>query len=155
MTSTAKHTLAEIINDVWDAICSNRNINTYQLRHLNSIRLCRTPALGGHLYQCNSCSKYHKRYNSCRNRNCPTCQHTQRQRWVDARTNELLPIKYFHLVFTIPEVLNEMCLSYPRQLYRILFHTSWQTIEAFGWNPKWLGAKQHHPCHPPASRFLH
>ena len=105
-------------------------------------------ALSGHLYQCSQCGYLHKRYNSCRNRHCPTCQNTQEEKWVLARQASLIDIRYYHLVFTIPAELNQFCLVYPRQMYSILFQSAWQTLDSFGWNPKYLGHKWVPPCLP-------
>ena len=135
-----KHTVAEIIDSVWSEVINGR-YNSYQIRQLNAIRSCRTLAMGGELYVCNTCGKHHKRYYSCRNRNCPTCQRTQASQWMDQRKAELLPVKYFHCVFTVPDILNEWFLAYPREMYKILFDASWYTIDTLGWDHKYLGAQ--------------
>ncbi|MBK8505978.1 MAG: transposase zinc-binding domain-containing protein [Saprospiraceae bacterium] len=75
----SKHKVADIINQQWSQIQSDTHFNSYQIRILDAIRKCRTPALGGYLYQCSHCGHVHKRYNSCRNRHCPTCQNTQKK----------------------------------------------------------------------------
>lgn len=131
--------LARIIDARWRDL--QENCNTYQLRMLNALRSCRTPALGGHIYQCNHCKQMHYRYNSCRNRHCPQCQNTQKEQWIAARHKQLIHTNYFHLVFTIPHELKPLCLAYPRVLYAILFRSAWKTINDFGWNPKYIGAQ--------------
>ena len=131
--------IAKIIDGQWHRL--QKQCNSYQLRHLDAIRRCRTASLGGHLYVCDHCGKQHKRYNSCRNRHCAQCQHTQKEVWVQARMQQILPTQYFHVVFTIPHSLNELCLIYPRQLYAMLFKASWQTLNTFGWDSKHLGAQ--------------
>lgn len=73
---------------------------------------CRTAALGAHKVACMECGQVQLAYNSCRNRNCPNCQARQRQQWVQARAGELLPVSYFHLVFTLPDALNPLCLHF-------------------------------------------
>lgn len=110
-------------------------------RVLRAIALCRTAALGGHVDGCERCGHQRISYNSCRNRHCPKCQGTNRERWISARENDLLPVTYFHLVFTLPEALNTLCLHYPRQLYNILFEASKETVAQFGNDPKHLGAQ--------------
>lgn len=120
-----------------DEICQN----SWKSRALHAIRKCRTAELGGHVDKCDSCNKIHISYNSCRNRNCPTCQGHKIEQWIQARKQELLPVPYFHVVFTIPDSLNEICLKYPKIIYSILFKTAWQTLQQFGENPKHLGAK--------------
>ncbi len=111
------------------------------LRTLHAIEICRTAALGGHVDKCNSCEHVRISYNSCRNRHCPKCQTTNREAWIEARKNDLLPTKYFHVVFTIPHELNPYCLKYPKEMYNILFEASSQTIMDLGKDPKHLGAQ--------------
>ncbi len=97
--------------------------------------------MGGHLYLCNHCGSIHKRYNSCRNRHCPQCQKIQKYKWIERQEAKLLPCPYFHVVFTIPHILNELNLVYSRPLYSILFRSAWETLNAFGWNHKYLGGQ--------------
>ncbi len=134
-----KNIIGDIINSQWDYIRST--FNSFKIRILNAIRRCRTPAMGGSLYRCNSCGHFHKRYHSCRNRNCPVCQNTQKEEWVQKQQEQVLPCTYYHVVFTVPHQLNELFLAYPRQLYKLLFDASWQCLNQFGWNPKFLGAQ--------------
>lgn len=141
MGNRPDHTLAEIIASFWPEIIRDDRYNAYQIRQLNAIKSCRTAALGGELYVCKSCGQHHKRYYSCRNRNCPTCQRTQANQWMDRRMDELLPVEYFHCVFTVPDVLNQWFIVYPRQMYKLLFDASWYTIETLGWDHKYLGAQ--------------
>ena len=135
-----KYKLADVLNlekEQLDKLCNN----SWKLRTLHAIRKCRTAELGGHIDKCDCCNKIHISYNSCRNRNCPTCQAHKIEQWIQARKQELLPVPYFHVVFTIPDSLNEICLKYPKIVYSILFKTAWQTLKQFGENPKHLGAK--------------
>ena len=99
--------------------------------------------MGGHIDRCDNseCGKLHLSYNSCRNRHCPKCQGHQREAWIQKRESELLNVPYFHVVFTLPDHLNELCLRYPEKLYSMLFSTAWQTLKGFGENPHFLGAK--------------
>lgn len=113
----------------------------WQRHSLQAIRRCRTPAMGGHIDQCDSCDKLHISYNSCRNRHCPTCQGHKREEWIQARESELLNVPYFHLVFTLPAELNPYALSDPRIIYDRLFKAAWATLAQFGANPKHLGGK--------------
>lgn len=110
-------------------------------RVLNAIAKCRTAALGGHVDQCDQCGHQRISYNSCRNRHCPKCQGTNRERWILARQDDLLPVSYFHLVFTLPVQLNTFCLQFPETLYNILFQASKETIMQLGLDQKHLGAK--------------
>jgi len=107
-------------------------LNTFQLRTLSALRSCRTAELGGHIDACTECGAIRISYNSCRNRHCPKCQGRKREEWIQARRSELLPVPYFHLVFTLPEELNEACLRYPKEVYGILFKTAWETLRLFG-----------------------
>lgn len=107
-------------------------LNSWQLRTLSTIKNCRTLAMGGRIEQCESCGKQHLFYNSCRNRHCPTCQGHKREEWIRAREAELLPVAYYHVVFTLPSELNTLALHKPKQLYSILFKTAWATLKQFG-----------------------
>ncbi len=116
-------------------------LNTWQSRTLHALRKCRTKALGGHIDKCNKCNKIHLFYHSCRNRHCPTCQGHKVEQWIQAREKELLPVSYFHVVFTVPQALNQIAIYKPKEVYAILFKTAWKTLQQFGENPKLLGAK--------------
>ena len=142
---TDQKAIAHIINGQWDRILER--CNKYEIRCLDAIRRCRTPSLGGHLYQCDKCGKLHHRYNSkrrgrlCRNRHCPVCQNTQKEEWIAARESQLLPTKYYHIVFTVPHALNGIFLGYKREMYAMLFRCAWRTLDEFGWNQKYLGTQ--------------
>lgn len=110
-------------------------------RVLNAIEHCRTAYFGGHVDRCNACDHERISYNSCRNRHCPKCQGTNRERWILARQEDLLPCSYFHVVFTLPEELNWFCLRHPAEMYNCLFQASKETILAFGNDTKHLGAQ--------------
>lgn len=133
--------LAEIIRDHKNSFISKCAPLKQHLKTLHAIEICRTAALGGHIDKCNSCDHVRISYNSCRNRHCPKCQSTNREAWIEARKNDLLPVKYFHVVFTIPHELNPYCLRYPKELYNILFEASSETILTLGWDRKNLGAQ--------------
>ena len=134
--------MAEVLQKNWNSIeIKELQLNSWQLRTLSAIKRCRTAALGGHIDSCNSCGYIQLSYNSCRNRHCPKCQGHKQEQWVQKRQSELLPVPYYHVVFTIPDTLNVYAMQYPRELYSILFKASWQTIEAFSKNKKWVGAK--------------
>lgn len=139
MIKSDPRAIAKIIAGQWPAIVAN--CNSHQIRMLQAIKNCRTEVMGGHLYACDHCGVKHYRYNSCRNRHCNQCQHTQKQHWIKAREDQLLPCAYYHLVFTLPEQLNRYCLFAPQQMYSMLFRTAWETLNEFGWNPKYLGGQ--------------
>jgi len=112
-----------------------------QLKAFRAIRNCRTAALGGHLDSCSSCGYQAISYNSCRNRHCPKCQTQARQRWLDAREQEVLPTAYFHVVFSVPHELNVLALENPRCFYDLLFTAASATLLEVAANPKRLGAE--------------
>ena len=96
-------------------------------RMMGAIESCRTAALGGHVDRCNHCRHQRISYNSCRNRHCPKCQNAARGEWVEKRKAELLPIDYYHLVFTIPSELNALALQNKEAVYKLLFDASAET----------------------------
>lgn len=102
---------------------------------------CRTAALGGHVRACEQCGQTEISYNSCRNRNCPKCLWSAKERWIDRRTTELLPVTYFHVVFTLPDGLNALMLSNQARLYGLLFRAAWETLRQLSLEAQWLGAE--------------
>ena len=106
----------------------------------NAIMNCHTSALGGHVFHCDQCNNKNISYNSCRNRHCPSCQAKARYDWVDNRMKELLPVPYFHVVFTIPAQLNPIALRNKRVVYNILFKAAAETLHALAARDKYLGA---------------
>src|SRR4051812_9676655 len=112
-----------------------------QLQTLHDIGACRTAALGAHLYQCADCQQEVFVYNSCLNRHCPQCGSTARDRWLAARSDELLPVPYCHVVFTLPQELLALALQNPRVVYGILFRAASQTLLTIAADPKHLGAR--------------
>ena len=122
-----------------------RRSHPLPLQHLKIMRAlsaCRTPALGGHLERCGSCGFERPAYNSCRNRHCPKCQSLAKARWLQARSAELLPVGYFHVVFTLPHVLNPFILCNKAVVLKLLFDAAAQTLCAFGSDPRnGLGGK--------------
>jgi hypothetical protein len=133
--------MAQIIRDYGENYVQNNEVLKQHIRVLNALKICRTAELGGHVDRCDSCSHERISYNSCRNRHCPKCQNTNRERWILARKEDLLDCSYFHVVFTIPHELNPFCLKYPKELYSILFQASKETLFAFGNDPKHPGAQ--------------
>ena len=133
--------LAGVLQTHWPAVQHSTSFNTWQMRTMDAVRRCRTASLGGHIDGCSSCGLLRISYNSCRNRHCPKCQGKQRDEWIHAREDELLPVPYFHVVFTLPDTLNKLCMYKPAILYNLLFKTAWSVIETFGSDSKWLGAQ--------------
>jgi hypothetical protein len=99
-----------------------------QLRTMRAIEICRTAELGGHVDECEDCGHLKISYNSCRNRHCPKCQFLKKEKWIEARESELLPIAYFHVVFTLPEELNPVALQNREVIYNLLFKAATETL---------------------------
>lgn len=108
---------------------------------LRAIARCRTAALGGHVEVCAGCEATRIAYNSCRNRHCPKCQGAARAKWLAAQQALLLPVEYFHIVFTLPHELNALLRCNPRRLYALLFRAAAATLQTFARDPKHLGAE--------------
>lgn len=111
------------------------------LRVMRAVEVCRTAALGGHKDKCDSCGHIEISYNSCRNRHCPKCQTLQKEKWIEARNEDLLPIQYFHVVFTIPAELNPLVIMNQKVMYNLLFRSVSDTLMELSGNPKHLGAR--------------
>ena len=118
------------------------NCNTHTKNVFNQLQKCRTGALGYHLYKCKDepCSQLKYVYHSCRNRHCPQCGGMQQAQWIDDRRAELLPVNYYHVVFTLPHQLNSIILGNRTQLYKLLFDASAKTLLQFAADKKYLGA---------------
>jgi hypothetical protein len=112
-----------------------------QRRAMAAIETCRTAALGGHAEQCEDCGQIRVAYNSCRNRHCPKCQGLARAQWLADRRAELLPVPYFHLVFTVPAPIAAIALQNKALVYDILFKAAAETIRVIAADPKHLGAE--------------
>jgi putative transposase/transposase-like zinc-binding protein len=134
-------------------------LSSAQRRVLRDLMQCRTAALGGHLERCDQCGHTRIAYNSCRNRHCPKCQAVARAEWLEERAAELLPVEYFHVVFTLPEQLSPLALQNKRIIYGLLFKAASETLLEIAADPRHLGAEigflallhtwgqtlQHHP----------
>jgi hypothetical protein len=111
-----------------------------QLSVMRAIEICRTATLGGHVEQCGHCAYMRNAYNSCRNRHCPKCQGAERLQWLQNRQDELLPVEYFHVVFTLPEAIAQIAFYNKEVVYNILFRTAAETLLTIAADPKHLGA---------------
>ena len=107
---------------------------------LAAIKFCRTSALGGHIYECDTCGHIKISYNSCRNRHCPKCQTFAKEKWLYERSKSLLPTHYFHIVFTVPEQLNSLILFNQKELYSIFFASVSETLIELAKDKKYLNA---------------
>lgn len=135
------------------------SLSSAQSRVMHAIEVCRTAALGGHVDQCDRCGHRSISYNSCRNRHCPKCQSPARAKWLEHHRDQLLPVPYFHVVFTLPRQLAAVALQNKKLVYSILFRAASETLLRIAADPKHLGAKigflavlhtwgqnlQHHP----------
>ncbi|MCO4849285.1 MAG: IS91 family transposase [Yoonia sp.] len=117
------------------------HLNLPQLKVMSAVENCRTAALGGHVAACTKCDHQHIAYNSCRNRHCPKCQGAAAQGWMQARMEDLLPVEYFHVVFTLPVQIADIAYQNKAAVYGLLFKASAQTLLTIAADPKHLGAK--------------
>lgn len=133
--------LAQVVRKERSAFIRAHRPLAYQQKVLTAIAHCRTAQLGGHVDGCDSCGHLRISYNSCRDRHCPKCQSTQREKWIAERKEDLLEVPYYHVVFTLPHELNSHCLHHPKEMYNLLFEAVKETLYAFGQDPKYLGAQ--------------
>ena len=132
--------LADILRTHARAYRASHTLSAVQEQALRDIIQCRTAALGGHLYRCDRCAFERPEYNCCGNRHCPKCQTRRKEQWLESRRAELLPVEYFHLVFTLDHKINPLAPGNPRLIYGLLFRRAADTLLEFARNPKWLGA---------------
>jgi len=118
-----------------------RSLSRKQRRVMSALELCRTAALGGHLEQCDSCGYQRPAYNSCRDRHCPKCQSLARARWLQDRQAELLPVEYFHVVFTVPQEIAALAYQNKQAVYSILFRATAETLRIIAADPRHLGVE--------------
>jgi hypothetical protein len=112
-----------------------------QLKAMSSIEVCRTSAIGGHVDECDECGHIKISYNSCRNRHCPKCQNIAKEQWLENRKDDLLPVGYFHVVFTLPAELSAVALRNTKEVYKILFKAASDTLIELAKDQKYLGAQ--------------
>lgn len=141
MAGSSDLEVAHIFRLHGEAFRQKHKLCRVQLQAMRAIEDCRTAVLGGHLYRCEECGSEKNVYNSCRNRHCPKCQSLDKERWLEKRRDELLPVPYFHVVFTLPEELNVPALGNPEVIYDLLFHSASETLLEIAADPKHLGAR--------------
>ena len=134
------HEVADIIEKFNASYQKEFSPTGYISKTLNALLICRTDQMGGHIDVCTNCKHSRNSYNSCRNRHCTKCQGTNRERWMEHHSEKLLPVKYFHVVFTLPHELNGLCIRYPQLMYNLLFESAWKTLDGFSQNKDHLGA---------------
>ena len=133
--------LADIIRDHAETLRAQQAVTPEQGKVLRALAACRTAAMGGHLDRCLDCGYERPAYNSCRNRHCPKCQAIDQARWLAGRLETLLPIPYFHVVFTLPGELSAVVQRNRRRLFGLLFRAASQTLLTLGRDPDRLGAQ--------------
>ncbi|HWR58850.1 MAG TPA: IS91 family transposase, partial [Thermodesulfovibrionales bacterium] len=133
--------LADIFRQHGVAYRSAHALPLNYLRVMRAVEVCRTAVLGGHKDSCDRCGHIEISYNSCRNRHCPKCQTLQKEKWIEARNEDLLPIQYFHVVFTIPSELNPLVIMNQKVMYDLMFRSVSETLIELSGNPRHLGAR--------------
>jgi len=117
------------------------HLDRSQRRVMGAIEACRTAALGGHVWRCSACGHKEIAYSSCRDRHCPTCQGAAAREWLEARKADLLPVEYFHVVFTLPPAIAAIAYQNKAVVYGILFEAAAETLKTIAGDPKHLGAE--------------
>lgn len=133
--------LAGVIEAFGAGYLDTHALSVAQAKAWRAIVACRTAALGGHVECCDGCGAARHIYHSCRNRHCPVCQTRAREAWLSARRRELLPVPYFHLVFTLPHTLHGLVAAQPRRLYETLFAAASATLTEFAADARHLGGE--------------
>src|SRR5438132_2350716 len=128
----ARPELADIFRQYGESYRKTHRLPASQQKVMRAVSACRSQELGGHLKQCDTCGFEHPTYNSCRNRHCPKCQSLAKAKWLQKQTSELLPVGYFHVVFTLPHVLNGLILAHKKILFAVLFKAVSETLLEFG-----------------------
>ena len=111
------------------------------IQAFESILNCRTDSLGGHVYHCKSCGRDEYEYHSCQHKACPKCGGDRREKWIEARRDEILPVRYFHLTFTVPEIIAKMTRSNQRIMFDILFKSAWDSLQILASDPRFVGGR--------------
>ena len=141
MSKRPRLEVAEVIRSYGQAFRERYRPSPAQSRVLRAITQCRTGVLGGHVQGCDHCGELKISYNSCRNRHCPKCQGSQTAQWLEAQQPHLLPVPYFHVVFTLPQLLAPLALQNPRVVYGLLFQAASRTLLEVAANPRHLGGQ--------------
>lgn len=141
-----KPTVQDIFNRFYPAYIEQYSPSAIQVKTAHNIINCKTGAYGSNISICEDCGKIHIHHNSCRNRCCPMCQAIPKELWMDARREDVLDAPYFHLVFTVPDILNPVILSNQKLLYDALYHAASATIRELAADTKYLGAKVGYIC---------
>ena len=124
--------IADIVRCHRKALGETEVLNLGQRQLLGAIAVCRTPALGGHLHHCPTCATEHPVYHSCRKRGCPNCQALSQEKWIAARAERILPVRHFHVVFTLPSELRRLARGHPTDVYNAFFRIVGEILEELG-----------------------
>jgi len=138
--SRTRLTVGEIFRTYGRTYKQRHPVSPQQAKVMHALMQCRTAALGGHVYTCTRCAHETPMYNSCRDRHCPTCQNLDQARWLAERQARVLPVRHFHVVFTLPQELRAVAMAYPEPLYELLLRCAAATLVELGRDPKRLGA---------------
>jgi len=129
--------VADAIRACWDGYNREHAVPPHAAKAVRRMLLCRTAALGGHMHRCDNCGSELPVYNSCEDRHCPTCQGHARRKWTGRRMREILPVQYFHLVFTLPHSLNPLVDANRKLLFNEFFHVVGWVLQRFAHDPQW------------------
>lgn len=137
----ATHEVADVIRLFGADLLRSEMVSPARRRVMRDLSACRTALLGGHVESCDSCDFDRIAYNSCRNRHCPKCQGARQAKWLEDRAHDLLPVEYFHVVFTLPDEIASIALQNKRELYGMLFRASAATLKVIAADERHLGAE--------------
>jgi hypothetical protein len=141
MHSHAGHELATVVDNFLPSLKAVSKLPAHKLRVLGALQKCRTEYMGGHNEACTDCGVVRIANNSCRNRHCPKCGGIDKEKWILSREQDLIPAKYFHVVFTVPDKLNSLFMDNQQTMYNLLFATSWDVLKEFGQDRNWIGGR--------------
>ena len=130
-----KYSVADIFRQYGKSFLKEQRVSSHHLKVIDSIIKCKTFMLGGHIEKCNKCGHKRIHYNSCGNRHCPSCQGANKEKWILDRSHEVLPVKYFHVTFTVPDTLHDLFRYNKKILYNLLFTCVWKTLDDFSKTP--------------------
>ncbi len=133
MLKETNYELADVVRSFGNDFVTRHNPSLLQLKVLSKIIQCRTASMGGHEEKCDCCGKIRYSYNSCGDRHCPKCQASKQAVWIEQLLSDTLPVKHFHIVFTVPHILNKICLFNSKMYYKLMFSAVWKTLHSFGY----------------------
>ncbi len=141
VTMSNKAELATVIHNFITSFNSQNRLPVHKLRVLDALQKCRTEYMGGHIEVCEDCGETRTAFNSCRNRHCPKCGAIDKEKWIINREADLLPVRYFHVIFTVPNKLNGLFMHNQWQMYNLLFTVAWDVLHDFGKTKQWAGGR--------------